>query len=358
MKAQKRAVLLVNLGSPKSSNISDVRSYLKEFLNDPCVIDLPAWFRYLLVNGIIAPFRSFRSAKLYKMLDTDRGLPLIYHSMDLETRVREHLTQGTDLFLVMRYGEPSLKKLLQSIKKQGYSEIMVLPLYPQYATSTTGSVIRLLQTELESHKLAKSTRVVPQFHMHEDFIELWVKKILSFNPYSYDAIVFSFHGIPVRQTQQTHPETSCESMQCEHRYINSNRYCYRAACFQTTRSISERLSLETKKVHTSFQSRFGRNWLLPFTDQTLIALANEGKKKVLITSPAFVADCLETGVEIAKEYSELFKNAGGDELTLVPSLNSDPDWVAFIIKLISGSHQLSIKLQDADLKLMPQITVN
>ena len=352
MNEQKRAVLLVNLGSPQSSNTSDVRSYLKEFLTDPCVIDLPAWFRYILVNGIIAPFRSFRSAKLYELLKNDRGFPLIYHSMDLEAQVRERLTHGTDLFLGMRYGEPSLKKIIHRIKKQDYSEIMVLPLYPQYATSTTGSVIRLLQTELESHKLAESTRIVPQFHMHEDFIELWAKKILSFNPFTYDAIVFSFHGIPVRQTQQTHPEASCKSIQCEHRYINSNRYCYRAACFQTTRSISERLKLETKNVYTSFQSRFGRNWLMPFTDQTLITLANEGKKRVLITSPAFVADCLETRVEIAKEYSKLFKNAGGEELTLVPSLNSDPDWAAFIVKLISGSHQFSIKLQDSDLELI------
>jgi len=286
------------------------------------------------------------------MLDTDRGFPLIYHSMDLEAQVRDRLTQATDLFLAMRYGEPSLKKLLHRIKEQDYSELMILPLYPQYATSTTGSVVRLLQTELEGHQLAGSTQIIPHFHMYEDFIELWTRKILSFNPSAYDAIVFSFHGIPVRQTKKTHPEASCESMQCEHRYTLTNRYCYRAACFQTSRSISKILKIGPKKVYTSFQSRFGRNWLMPFTDQTLITLAKDGKKRVLITSPAFVTDCLETRVEIAKEYFKLFKNAGGEELTLVPSLNSDPDWTTFIVKLISGSNQFSIKLHDADLELM------
>ena len=342
----KKAVVLVNLGSPRSAKVADVRAYLKEFLNDASVIDLPSWFRYLLVYGIIAPFRAPRSAKLYEKLQTERGFPLIYHSMDLEKKLRAQLPSGFDLFLAMRYGEPSLTKLLRQIKDGRYSEILILPLYPQYASSTTGSVSNLLLKELKGNALLARTSMVPHFHSEVDFIHLWQKKISSFKPRNYDAIVFSYHGIPVRQTQTAHPEQSCEMLHCEENYTLLNEYCYRAACYQTTRSISRGLDVEADKIVTSFQSRFGRNWLDPFTDKILLNLVKEGNKKVLIVSPSFVADCLETSVEIGHEYAELFKEAGGELLTLVPSLNSEAEWVTFLARMAKDTHEGSIRLEN------------
>ena len=346
MEIRQRAIILVNLGSPRSARVPDVRAYLKEFLTDPCVIDLPAWARYLLVYGIIAPFRAFRSARLYSKIWSDRGFPLIYHTTDVGERVREKLSYDSQLFVAMRYGEPSLKSVLEQIKQSGFSEVLVIPLYPQFATSTTGSMVRLLRKELAGHEIGRQFRIIPHFHREEPFASIWVKKIADHDPGSYDALVFSYHGIPVRQTELGHPGHDCASLHCEVHYSEANRYCYRAACYHTTRSIARGLGLDAQELYTSFQSRFGRNWLQPFTDQTLTELAGRGKKRVLVISPAFVADCLETLVEIGKEYSHLFQESGGRELVLVPSLNSDPPWADFIQDLIQKSDHLAVDLWD------------
>jgi ferrochelatase len=321
-----------------------VCSYLREFLSDPKVIDLPTWFRFLLVHGIIAPIRSFRSARLYDKLATDRGFPLIFHSKDLEAKVGAHLPGDVDLYLAMRYGEPSLKKLLQQIRNNTYDELRVFPLYPQYASSTTGSIVSLSQDVLKGSQLYGNTRVIPQFHREDGFIKLWQKKLSDYKPSDYDAILFSYHGIPVRQTQSAHPEQTCDNLNCTKSYYELNDYCYHAACYQTTRSIAGGLNIETEKVYTAFQSRFGRNWLAPYTDQTLLQLVKEEKKNVLVVSPSFVADCLETTIEIGHEYTTLFKEAGGESLTLVPSLNSDADWGSFIATFATGSYDASISL--------------
>ncbi len=347
MKKQKRAVLLINMGSPESPRIRDVRSYLKEFLSDPDVIDLPSWIRFLLVYGFIAPIRSFRSARLYEQLNTERGFPLIFHSMDLENKLKEKFKNQFDVYFGMRYGEPSLSTQLSKIRKLGYDELIVLPLYPQYASSTTGSVTRLLHNELSEDVLCKRTHIFPQFHPRKDFIELWQKKIINFNPSDYDAVLFSYHGIPLRQAESTHPGISCKRLHCTEEYTASNEYCYHAACFHTTRSIVKDLDIDDSKIFTAFQSRFGKNWLSPFTDQTLITLAKNKKKNVLIISPSFVADCLETTVEIEIEYKILFKKAGGEKLVLVPSLNSDSDWISVIANLITSSNRNTIVLEDA-----------
>jgi ferrochelatase len=342
----RKAVVLVNLGSPRSPRVPDVRVYLKEFLIDPSVIDLPAWFRHILVKGIITPIRAPRSAKLYEMLNTEQGFPLIYHSINLENKVREQLPSDMDLFLAMRYGEPSLRKLLQQMKNAGYDEILIFPLYPQFASSTTGSVIKLVSKELKDSSLIERVKIVSQFHPDPGFTELWQKKISDFNPENYDAIVFSYHGIPVRQTRIAHPGQSCEKLMCEQDYTGLNKYCYFAACHQTTKSISNGLNMGNDRIFTSFQSRFGRNWLEPFTDRVLLGLVGEGKRKILIVSPSFVADCLETIIEIGHEYKQLFKKAGGEILTLVPSLNSDAEWASLIARMATGSYHDFINFQN------------
>jgi ferrochelatase len=205
-------VILVNLGSPRSPEVKDVRSYLREFLSDPLVIDLPALIRMPLVHGIIAPIRAPRSARRYRHIWTYRGFPLIYHSSDLETMLRKEMSGD-------------------------FEKVLVLPFYPQFATSTTGTVIQLLRRELHAHPLAERVEVCDHFHTREGFTGLWKEKILACRPDQYDAIVFSYHGIPVRQSELAHPGKSCEELDCKDRYSGSNEYCYRASCYQTTRTV-------------------------------------------------------------------------------------------------------------------------
>jgi ferrochelatase len=344
MTKTKRAVIIINLGSPKSYKVRDVRSFLKQFLNDPCVIDIHHWLRYILVNGIIAPFRSFRSSKLYAQLSTERGFPLIYHSQDLLIALKESEPPDMAVYLAMRYGVPSLKETLTQLEDSGCNELLCIPLFPQFASSTTGSIIRYLKNELKETGLYNRTSIIPYFHHIDRFIDIWKRKISGYDVASYNAIVFSYHGVPIRQTERAHPGRQCESLGCEHTYHEDNAFCYRAACHQTTRSITDKLGLAPEKIYTSFQSRFGKHWLRPFTDQTLKELAAQGKKKVLILSPAFVADCLETEIEIGMEYAEFFHEAGGIELNLVPSLNSDRCWADFLSFLIEKSKEYSVAL--------------
>ncbi len=346
----KRKVILINTGSPDSSKVKDVRTYLIEFLTDPNVIDIPTIPRYMLVYAIIAPFRAFRSAKLYKKLETDKGFPLVYHTDDLAKKIKPLLDDHTDISFAMRYGKPSLKDAIQSIKDQDYDEILFIPMYPQFASSTTGSNIRFLQRELRDVNQKTKFKILPDFHMHSSFIELWQKKISSYNLQEFDALLFSFHGVPIRQTESAHPGKSCASLRCTDEYNEKNRYCYQAACYQTARAISEDLDMDQNKVHVSFQSRFGSKWLSPFTDRVIENLAGEGKKKILVVSPAFVADCLETTVEIGDEYQSLFARHGGGELTLVPSLNSDSDWAAYLAGLINGKNGEFLDIMGVDEK--------
>jgi ferrochelatase len=333
----KKAVVIANIGSPDSYHLSDVKKYLKEFLGDPSVIDLPKILRYLLVKGLIVPFRSVRSSRLYSALWTDKGFPLIYHSKDLADALKQYLETDHEVFLAMRYGIPSLTEQLESLRRSGYEELLCIPLFPQFASSTTGSIVRILQKTLKDSSLYHNTKILLDFHWREGFIKLWNKRISLHNPSDYDAIIFSYHGIPVRQTENAHPRISCDSLNCEQKYDDTNHFCYRAACYQTTRSILDGLITSTAEVYTSFQSRFGRKWLEPFTPRTLKSLAQSGKRRVLIVSPSFVADCLETKIEIDIEYKKLFRESGGREITLVPSLNSDLEWAKFLAELIRDS---------------------
>jgi ferrochelatase len=348
--ARKKAVIIVNIGSPDSLHVPDVRRYLKEFLRDPAVINLPAIPRYLLVNGLIAPFRSFRSSRLYSKLWTERGFPLIYHSRDLSDGLKQYLETDHELYLAMRYGKPSLAELLESLIRSGHEELLCIPLFPQFASSTSGSIVRILKKTLKNKSLYQNTKILLDFHWKEGFINIWKRKISKYNLNDYDAIVFSYHGIPVRQTENAHPGISCDSLDCELKYDDANHFCYRAACYQTTRSILNGLTTGTAEVYTSFQSRFGRNWLEPFTDKTLQLIAQCGKRKVLVVSPSFVADCLETKIEIEVEYTELFRESGGGEITLVPSLNSDPEWAGFLAELIRDSENQSLDLNKVNWK--------
>ena len=345
-----KAIVYVNLGSPASPGIRNVRRYLKEFLSDPCVIDLPSAVRYLLVRGIIVPVRSVHSSRLYSNIWSERGFPLIYHGEDLLSEIRKMPHPGYDLFLAMRYGEPSLTGLLEQLKESGYQEIRIIPLFPQFASSTTGSIIRITRQVLQGSRLLNHTGIMLQFHQHEGFIRVWQKKISRMLAADHDAVIFSYHGIPVRHAEAAHPGRTCEELHCRQQYSEENMFCYQASCFQTTRSIASGLKHTPARIITSFQSRFGRNWLEPQTKKILQSLAAGRLRKILVVSPSFVADCLETEVEIGLEYRELFIKAGGKELALVPSLNSDHQWAGVLLDLATGQNNF-VELGNADCKI-------
>lgn len=327
---RKKALILVNTGTPDSPTVKNVRKYLFQFLNDKRVIDLHWLGRFLLVNLIIVPFRAPKSTKLYKRLWTKDGSPLLIHLNNLTKKVQDVLSETHDVYGAMRYGKPSFKKLLIELKEKNYDEIKVLPLFPQYATSTTESIADILNQAQEKYKLANNIQFIRQFYDNRLFIKSFTQNIKTNKPENYDHIVFSFHGLPNRQINKLHPGVNAETCPCIEALPVHGKYCYKATCYHTARLIASELNLTEEQFTVSFQSRLSRNWLTPFTDKTLIDLAHSGNKKILIVAPSFVADCLETTIELQHEYAVLFKNSGGQELKLVESLNDSDSWVETI----------------------------
>ena len=333
MITKRKALILVNVGTPDGYGTRPVRKYLTQFLNDNKVIDLPWLLRKILVNMIIIPFRVKKSAHLYSRLWTEDGSPLLIYLGLLAGKINDLAPGSTDVYGAMRYGNPSLAALLDKLKDKGYSEIKILPLYPQYAESTTGSVIDLVNKFSAKEQLNPPPVVIDQFWSHPAFIESFTGRINACSPGSYDHVIFSYHGLPLRQINKIHPGHKTEGCICEKEMPAWGNKCYKAACYGTTRLIASRLSLDREKYSTAFQSRLTRNWLSPFTDELIVRLAEEGKRRLLVVAPSFVADCLETTVEIGIDYNELFKKHGGKELVLVESLNDDHTWAEALVRI-------------------------
>jgi protoporphyrin/coproporphyrin ferrochelatase len=330
----KTCVLLIQLGTPDSPSVKDVRSYLFEFLNDPRVIDIPWLLRKILVNIIIVPFRAPKSAKIYQKLWTDKGSPLLFHSEQLKEKLQNRLDDSFEVELGMRYKSPNLKAVLDRMEKKKYDKIVVFPLFPQYASASTGSAIEKVMEIVRKWKVIPEMKYISEFHNDEDFIETVVSRGKDYNIDDYDHILFSYHGLPTRQLNDVHSENyTCDMLSCKP-ISNENRYCYRAQCFSTTRAIAEKLNIAEEKYTVCFQSRLDKNWIEPFSDKIVIQKAKEGAKKLLVFSPAFVADCLETTIEIGDEYNELFQKHGGEKVQLVESLNDKDDWVEAVKKII------------------------
>ncbi len=333
-------VLLVNLGTPASPSVRDVRKYLREFLSDPRVIDINPVGRWLLVNAIIAPFRSPRTAESYQKIWLPEGSPLAVYSQALTQGVQKELGQSYAVELGMRYGEPSLRQALLKLQSRGVEEIRVLPLYPQYASSTTGSTeAALLALDKKIGNLPE-LRFLPPFFDHPAFIDSFAERaqplLKSFRP---DHIFFSFHGLPVRQiVKEDVGGTHClKRDDCCEQMVPANGMCYRAHCVQSARGIARILQLSPEDYTISFQSRLGRTpWITPFTDQQLSAWAQRGQKKVAVFCPSFVCDCLETLEEIAIRAREDFIREGGEDLLLIPSLNDFPPWIQALSAMIRG----------------------
>lgn len=332
---QKTAILLLQLGTPDSPEKGDVRKYLTQFLNDERVIDIPWLSRTLLVNGVIVPFRSGNSSKLYKAIWDDKtGSPLLKHSLDLQKKLQLAVGSDIKVELAMRYQSPSMESVLERMKKEGYHKIIVFPLFPQYASSSTGSALQRFMEIVSKWWVIPELKIISQYYDKEDYINCIVNRGKQYNISNYDHVIFSYHGLPERQVDKVYQDGSlCKDHHCETELDESNYYCYKAGCYQTTKALAEKLNIPPGKYTLSFQSRLDDKWLKPFSDKVVEELAKKGMKKLLVFSPAFTADCLETIYEIGTEYQEIFHQHGGEKIQLVESLNSGDDWVEAIKKL-------------------------
>jgi protoporphyrin/coproporphyrin ferrochelatase len=327
MKNGKTAVLLMNVGSPDKPKPWAVWIYLTEFLNDKRVIDLPWALRKFLVNFIIIPFRLMNSTRLYKLLWTDKGSPLIFHSLEMREKLQVKLGNNYKVFVAMRYRNPEYREVIAQIKREGFKHLVLFPLYPQHAMSTTETTVVAVEKELKRLNAGIELSVVPQFYDHPAFIKAFAEQGRKYNLAEFDHIVFSYHGLPNRHLERSHPGIKAESCNCPDAMPVHGKKCYRATCYATTRLLAKELGLSPQDYSVAFQSRLDKNWMEPFTDEVLLAKLKEGKKRILVFAPAFVTDCLETIIEIGDEYREIFLENGGERLQLVESLNSGINWI-------------------------------
>ncbi len=330
---KKTVIILVNTGTPDKPEKKYVRRFLSQFLNDHRVIDLPWLFRKILVNVIIVPFRAPKSTALYRKLWTNKGSPLLINLGNLVSKLQRNADNNYTVIGAMRYGNPSLKKILRRLEKDTPQKLIIFPLFPQYSSSTTGSVNELIMSEIKTWNTLPALKFVSQFYSHPSFIQAWVTQIRKYNPENYDHVLFSYHGLPLSHVQRSHPEIESSGCSCENHMPAHGTLCYKASCFETTRLISDKLNLQADSFSTSFQSRLTKKWLTPFTDQVLSDLIKKNKKKVLVVAPSFVADCLETIVEISDDYKTAFQRSGGEELVLVESLNDNDEWIDSIMAI-------------------------
>lgn len=338
---RRTGVLLINLGTPDSPEVSDVRRYLREFLSDPRVIDIAAPLRWLLLNAIILPFRPAKSAHAYKSIWTPEGSPLLVYERALEAGVRAKLGDGYVVELAMRYGSPSIASALAKLEAADLERIVVLPLFPQYASASTGSAMQKVFELAGTQNNVPDLVTINEFFDAPGFIESFAAvtrpELEALRP---DHVLFSYHGIPERHVKASDlsGQHCLASATCCDQLVAANRHCYRAQCYATTRALAKALNLSPEQHSVSFQSRLGRTpWIRPYTDLVLPELAQKGIKRLLVLCPAFVADCLETVEEIGIRAKDQWRGLGGEALQLVPSLNAHPRWVDAVAEMITSS---------------------
>ena len=335
-----RAVLLVNLGSPDSTSVADVRKYLNQFLMDPCVIDLPWLLRRLIVSAFVLPKRPIQSAEAYESVWLDEGSPLKVISQQLADKVASKTE--VPVSLAMRYGNPSIEQeLLKLSRMDGVEELLLLPLYPHYAMSSVKTCIIEAERIMQSHNLPQKLVVHPVFYQHPDYIRDLVNSAQPFltelEAGEWDHILFSYHGVPERHIRKDDSTGNhCLSPDCCNRPSKAHDTCYRHQVFKTTEKFVEKAGIPKDKWSLAFQSRLGRaKWLEPATDQTVRDLAAKGVKKLLVICPAFTVDCLETLEEIGMQAKEDFAVHGGEELKLIPCLNDNDQWAQTLVNWIT-----------------------
>jgi ferrochelatase len=329
-RSDKVGLLLINLGTPDSTSTADLRNYLGEFLMDPRVLEMPTWRRWLLVHLLILPVRAKKSAAAYRKIWTPEGSPLLVNSRNLQRNVQHLTDENTEVVLAMRYGNPSIEAAFTRFAELGINRIVVFPLFPQYSSAVTGSILERVCEVAERADQAPSLQIVPPFYDHPSFIDAWaatVRPVLKRT--DAEVVLFSFHGLPEQHIFQADSQGGhclrhdgcCEQISSE------NRHCYRAQCFATAKLIADRLGVPAEQRRICFQSRLGRaKWIEPYTEPVLADLAAGGCRSAIIISPSFVADCLETLEELEIRARECWEANGGGQLEIVPSLNSGDCW--------------------------------
>jgi len=343
----KRGIILMNLGSPDSTEVKDVRRYLDEFLMDGRVIDYPWLFRALLVKGIIVPFRAPKSAEAYKTIWTKQGSPLIVLTKQLQQSLQQIIAEPVEI--AMRYGNPTPKVAYEALLKKvsNLEEVILVPLYPHYAMSSYETAVEWMKEVHQKNKYSFRLITIKPYYNNQHYLQALAETIQPFLQNEFDHLLFSYHGVPERHIYKgdvtgqhcLRSENCCETNSPAH------KQCYRHQCRTTTRLVAEKLNLPANKFSISFQSRLGRaEWLKPYTAMRLQELPREGIKKVVVAFPAFVNDCLETLEEIAEQGKEIFLHAGGKSFTMIPCLNDHPVWVKTIAKWIrecaEGNHEM------------------
>lgn len=324
-----KGLLLANLGTPKANDVRSVKTYLREFLTDRRVIDLPWYVRYPLVYGLIVPTRARKSAHAYQAIWTEQGSPLLTHSLNLAAELQKQVGDQFRVALGMRYGTPSIHDAVDELKD--CESITFLPLYPQYSSSATGSSIEEVMRILAKQEVIPSLKIIRDFHQHPSYINAQVQTIKShWDEKSH--LLFSFHGVPERHILKSGCSSICVGV-CP---INSraNQGCYKAQCHNTVRLVTEQMGLNPEQYSTAFQSRLGAiPWIKPYTDELLNDLAAQGVKNLTVACPSFVVDCLETIEEIGLRAREQWLELGGKEFTLIPCMNQDPQWIKALVDL-------------------------
>jgi ferrochelatase len=325
----RRAILLMNLGSPDSTSVKDVRTYLNEFLMDKRVIDMPFISRALLVRGIIVPFRAPKSAAAYRTIWTKDGSPLIVLTRQLQEALQQQVQEP--VAMAMRYGNPSPKQAYDRLLAEhpALEEVLLVPLYPHYAMSSYETAVEYAREQHRKGGYAFRLTIFPPFYKEPAYIRSLAESIRPYLQKEYDHILFSYHGIPGRHVIKT-DITGCHCLKqqdCCNTPSPAHAYCYRHQVITTTRLVTEALGIPEEKHSISFQSRLGKGWLEPFTDIRLEQMPQEGTRKLLVVCPAFVSDCLETLEEIEERGKETFLKAGGESYHMIPCLNTHPEWV-------------------------------
>lgn len=329
-------VLLINLGTPDAPTPDAVGRYLRQFLMDGFVIDLPAPLRWFLVNVMIVPRRKHQSAKAYQKVQLPGGSPLLVHTRDLAEKVGEQLSMdGFVLEYAMRYGNPSIASALERLGRHDLSRVTVMPMYPQYAESSYQTAVEETKNKARESDLADRLSFFPPFYARAEFIEAFAARIReSVDGWPFEHFVFSFHSLPVRHLKKLDASKAhcLVRSDCCDTIGSVNQNCYRAQCIFTARAIAAELGLKEDGYSISFQSRLGKaEWLGPQTESVVTELARAGVKRVAVACPSFIADCLETAEEIGMRARDSFIQAGGAELRLIPSLNAGPAWVEAVV---------------------------
>ncbi len=332
----KTGVLLINLGTPDDPSLGSVRRYLRQFLLDKRVIDINAALRNVLVRGIIAPFRARSSSKLYKELWTEDGSPLKHFGYKVKDMLQHRLGQDYHVELGMRYQNPSIESAAENLRAKNVDKIVIFPMFPHYASASTGSAIEEAMRVISNWLTIPEIASISSYHDNPKLIQVFADNARKYDLSHYEHFLFSFHGIPQRQLRKSDTNNYClKSKDCCMSLCDSNKMCYSAQCYDTAYKIADNMGLSRDQYSIGFQSRLGKDpWTEPFTPDVLKDLNAKGIKNLLVFSPSFVSDCLETTIEIGDEYHEEWEEMGGEKLHLVESLNENPLWVEAIEDII------------------------